>query len=400
MSDLSKQLENIPLFPRERLFVICMALALIGGICSAVIGYILQNNVQLLHQFGVSGVFVSDAVALRETANVYWGRSNVLDATWRPIIGVMQFYWPGILWGSLAVCALNIFLILVAAYYFYKTIKAFVAESRNLLRVFFFVMISVVGNVYLVEVMAFPNKEIPLMAITNAYVYYLVVRRSYIAPVFLSFVAFLFRDGYGVILLGSLLAVWVLWNRPSKTRLTLIGLMVAVFALIPITSFVEISDIVARNVESGIWAEQFPKANEQLSYLARLKYNTISLAMLNSFLTDGGRLFLLNIGFWQLGVFVIAGVFWSIKQVLKETNEFELGISIVIIVTLVCISYGTFVQPRYLMPLSYFLSLGFIQCIKCGGIAVSLSIAVPVFLIFVGVSHKVPEIANATSWLW
>jgi len=400
MNGSSQQSVSIAALSGQKIFVGCMAIAFIGAICAAVAGYVLQNNVELLHRLGVSGVFVSDAVSLRDTANVYWGRRAELEVTWMPIIGVMQFYWAGILWGSLAVCALNIFLILSAAYYFFETIKTFVSGNRQLLLIFAFVTLSIVGNIYLIEVMAFPNKEIPLLAITNAYVYYLVVRRSYIAPAILSTIAFVFRDGYGVILIGCLVAFWALRNKPLKTRLGLIGLMVAIFTLMPISSFMEISNIVARNVESGLLAHQYEQVNGQLGYLSRLKYNTLSLGLFSSFLTDRGRLDLLNVGFWQLGVFVIAGILWATKQILTKANELEFGISIVILVVFLCISYGTFVQPRYLMPLSYFLALGFVRCVKCGGIAVSLSVVVPAFLLLRDIPHRAPEMLDAATWSW
>lgn len=400
MHDLPQPSASNSALSGQRIFATCMMLALIGSICAAVAGYFFQNNDELLHQIGVSGFFVPDSIALRDTANVYWETQPELDATWQPIIGVVLLYGVGILWGSLAVCGLNIFLVLVAAYYFFKSIKALAIEDHYLLLIFSFVMISVVANIYLIEVMAFPNKEIPLMAITNAYVYYLVVRRSYIAAAILALTALVFRDGYGLILICCLGAVLILRHRPMNIRIAFIGLTVVVFAIFPVSSLMEISSIVARNVEAGSALDQYTNSGVYLRYFSQLIYNTLSLGLLNSYVTEDGKLYLLNIGFWQFGVFIIAGVLWAIKLLLSEVSEIEVGISIVIIITLLCLSYGTFIQPRYLMPLWYFLALGFVRCIKCGGIAVSFSIAVPVILFLSDVIQRLPEALDNAIWSW
>lgn len=371
-----------------------MLLALVGGVCAAVVGYLLQNNIELLREVGVTGLFVPDAVALRDTAKVFWEIRFDLNATWRPIIGVMLLYGVGVFWGALAVCGLNILLIVIAAYYFLKVIKFLVNDDRYLLLIFFFVMISVVGNIYLIEVMAFPNKEIPLMAITNAYMYHLTVRRNYILALVLSFIAITFRDGYGLILIGCMGVVWGLQNRPTNARVVLVASIAAILSLFPISNFVEFSSILERNTEVSL------ESSGYFSYFSKLVYNTVSLGLLNSFKAEDGRLYLLNVGFWQFGVFIISGVLWALKGSLRETTEVENNISMIIIITLLGISYGSYIQPRYLMPLLYFFVFGFVRCIGGRRIALLSSIAIPVILLLSHHSVGVSEVGNDVSWSW
>jgi hypothetical protein len=155
-------------------------------------------------------------------------------------------------------------------------------------------------------------------------------------------------------------------------------------------------------VEAGLGENQYVSSGVSgyLGYFSKLIYNTFSLGLLNSFETEAGRVYLLNIGFWQHGVFIIAGILWAIKEFFGETNVFEKNISVIIIVALLCLSYGSFIQPRYLMPLSYFLVLGFVRCIGCRRIALLFAIAVPVILYVSYVKHGVPEVGNDVSWTW
>lgn len=259
-----------------------LVMALAAGIFCAVIGYTLQINVELLRHMGVSGLFVPDSLALKGAANVYWDNTPVLDGTWTSLHGVMRCYWVGILYGSWAVCGVNVFLILVSAYYFIKTMESFIDDDESLLRIYSLVMILVLGNLYLIEVMAFPNKEIPLMAITNAYMYYLAARRSWVAAALLSGMAFVFRDGYGLILLVCMCAILVLRNRPTKIRLASLGLLVAILAFIPIMHFMELGSVIYRNVALGSVSHEHANLSDFMSYFSRLKYNAISLSMLNS----------------------------------------------------------------------------------------------------------------------
>lgn len=384
-------------YSKYRTVTLCLMFGLGLSVLAALLGYVLQTNVDQLHHIGIDGVFVSDTVALRNTVKVYWWLQPPIDSTWQPIIGVMRLYWAGLLWGSWAICVVNIGLLFVATYYFLQLLRVVFTDDYSCLKIAASVLLLIAANVYLIEVMAFPNKEIPLLAISNAYMYYLLVRKSYVGAVLISLIAFIFRDGYGVILLICAGLVWLLSNQPRNMRILVLGILLAMLAFIPITLFVELGNVISRNAALGTQSS----ANYSfVSYFQHLKYNLLSLSMLNSFVTNEDRLYLLNIGYWQLGVLVLTGGGWAIRQILFEDNQLDVGIAIVIVVALLAISYSSFIQPRYLMPLMYFLALGCVRHIKTSMAILLISIITPTLLFLGGYLPKIAITQQYSSWSW
>lgn len=375
----------------------CLAFGLGLSILATLLGYVLQNHVDQLHHIGIDGFFVSDALALKNTVNVYWWLQPSMDSTWQPIIGVMRLYWVGILWGSWAICAVNIGLLLVASYYFLRLLKVANTKEHLFLKIAASVMILVSTNVYLIEVMAFPNKEIPLLAISNAYMYYLLVHKSYAGAALISCIAFIFRDGYGVILLLSAGLVWLLSDQQRNVRILVLGVMLALLTFVPMTQFVDFGNFISRNAALGA---QSQSDYSFVSYVQHLKYNLLSLSMLNPFITNKDELYLLNIGYWQLGVLVLAGLIWAIRQILFAEDQLDVGISIVMVVAFLAISYSSFIQPRYLMPLMYFLALGCVRNIKTSLIILLIAIITPTFLFIDGYLPKIEITQQYSSWSW
>jgi hypothetical protein len=381
---------------RDTVFAACMLLTVLSACGASLAGYFLQDYSATWQQFGITGLFIPDAVSLRETTGVYVNLRPDIDVTWRPLLGVMFLYQIGVFGGTVSICLVNLLLLVVAAYYFFKVLEQVCDDDLYyLLLVFVFSLISVVANIYIVEAMAFPNKEIPLLAISNAYIYYAVIKKNIFLPSVLCLFAIAFRDGYGLILFGCLFVIWFLRERSPKVRVVTFAFIAIVLALFSIENFAKVSEIVARNVEIGKLS-----GAETIGYLGRLKYNVLSLGLLNTFITDDGRVYLLNIGFWGLGVFIISGVFWAIKSSLLSANEMETGISTVILISVLCLAYGTFVQPRYLMPLLFFLSLAFVRCYKSALAAVVLSVSGPILLVLNGAFPKVTGHIMSAEWFW
>ncbi|MDH2917881.1 MAG: hypothetical protein PXX73_01610 [Sideroxydans sp.] len=364
---------------------------------AALLGYVLQSNVDQLHHIGIDGVFVPDTVALRNTVEVYWWLQPPIDSTWQPIIGVMRLYWAGLLWGSWAICVVNIGLMFVATYYFLKLLRLVLTDESAFLKIAATVLLLIAANVYLIEVMAFPNKEIPLLAISNAYMYYLFVRKSYAGAVLISLIAFIFRDGYGVILLICAGLVWLLSNQSRNMRILVLGILLAMLAFIPISLFVELGNVISRNTALGT---QSSTTYGVVTYFQHLKYNLVSLSMLNSFVTNKDSLYLLNIGYWQLGVLVLTGASWAIRQILFEDNQLDVGIAIVIVVAILAISYSSFIQPRYLMPLMYFLALGCVRHIRTSVTILLIALITPTLLFLGGYLPKIAITQQYSSWSW
>ena len=397
MSSLYLPSKKISRLILSKYFVVCVVLAFCAGIFSVFVGYLIQNNIEFLRDARISGFFVPDAVALKDLVLIYWETRPELDVTWIPIIGVMLLYVEGWFFGSLSVCFVNVILIVVATGYFFKLMEEFVNKKEYFLLIFVFVLVSVVGNGYLIEVMVFPNKEIPLLAITNAFVYYLLVRRNYFVATILSLVALAFRDGFGLILICCLLAVWFLLGRSVRVRVFLLLSVVMLLILFPVSELVGFGNIFERNINAAFEIDAGVNSN---GYLGRLTYNVFSLGVLNSFITDHGYIDILSFGYWQFGVFVISGVFWAVKRILTAGGDAEVGISVVIIIAILCVSYGSYIQPRYMMPLFYFLAFGFVRCMRCAAGAILFSILIPVFLFLSGAAPVASEWVGDASWFW
>ena len=90
-----------------------------------------------------------------------------------------------------------------------------------------------------------------------------------------------------------------------------------------------------------------------------------------------GGIHLLAIGYWQFGVVILAGLLWAIKS-LVAPHAREGALALLLVVALLGVSYGSFVQPRYMMPLIYWLSLGLSQDHRTRLIALAACTLAPV----------------------
>jgi hypothetical protein len=354
-----------------------LVLSFFGILCSVSLALFFQGQADWLAEFGISGLFVPDAVSLKGTTMVYWLMPAEARSweTFRTLFGVMLVYWPGMMWGTAGIAVTNILLLMCASAIFFKSIKVFAVNRNAVFLVSVLALSMVLGNIYLIEVILFPNKEIPLIALTNLFIYFLVVRENIIGALLTAAVAFFFRDGYGIVLAICTIFVYANWFFTRKMTVLFLGAFSLVLAFFPHSYLAEIDYTFERNIALGSVIEQ---SYEELlagpvGYYFKVLGNALNLALRPQFLDEMGGLYLLHIGFWQLGVVIIAGLAWSAYKIFRGSDT-EKNLACVIWIVLLAISYSSYVQPRYLMPLIFWLAMTLASSPKSRWIGISIGI--------------------------
>lgn len=352
-------------------------LALTACIFSTLAIYFVQSNADFLNDIGFSGLFVPDAISLRDSLEVYWG--GVIDdgswEQWRTMIGVMIIYVPGIVFGEMGFLLVNLSLLSISFSIFVKTLK----KLGILVAPVYIALISF-GNIYLIEVFLYPNKEIPLLFTTTLFSWFLFVKKSLWGVVFSVALAFMFRDGYGMILILAATFVYFARNLPGKDMLIFSFIIMIGLSIFPISLFYEVDYSFRRNVPLD--SSYSYLISGQYGYFFRIIGNSFNLGARPQFFDCNHNLYFLSVGFWQFGVLVIAGILWALKGLIQNNLKSK-KVAVLIIFVLLGVSYSSFVQPRYLMPLIYFFSMAFAMDRRCAFIAIGISIVGPVFFLLI-----------------
>lgn len=329
---------------------------------SALFSLALQSNWQVVGALGISGLFVDDAQSLQLTTRIFWADPL---APWppdqlAPLIGVVLLYWPlGVTGSAYSVIAINILLLWASSELFVRSVDGgSVANSRTLS---ILVTIVVSTNIYVSEVMGFPNKEIPLIFLTNLFVYLILRRSSFVPAFFVATVIYLFRDGYGII--AMMIAALLFFKGVFGSRFAnlLLVALVVVLAFAPSDTLTVVDPAVARNARIGeaLVGEKFTSFGTTGSYLVKLAGNIFNLGLRPQISDASSSLFLVGVGYWQFGMLLIAGL---AGELLRTVRKARLGgNAFVLFASVAAISYGAFVQPRYMMPMIYLLGFGAFQ---------------------------------------
>lgn len=329
---------------------------------SALFALALQSNWQLIGNLGISGLFVDDAQSLQLTTKVFWADPF---APWppgqlMPLIGVVLLYWPlGVTGSTYSVIVINILLLWAASELFLSSVNCgSVARARTLSII---VTILVSSNIYISEVIWFPNKEIPLILLTNLFIYLIVRRSSFIPALFVAITIYLFRDGYGIIAMIVAALLFLKGVFGSRFANLMLVALVVVLAFAPSDSLSVVDPAVARNARIGeaLVGEKFTSLGPLGSYLVKLAGNIFNLGLRPQISDTNSNLFLVGIGYWQFGMLLIAGLAGELVRTARKARLS--GNAFVLLTSVAAISYGAFVQPRYMMPMIYLLGFGALQ---------------------------------------
>ncbi|WEK03794.1 MAG: hypothetical protein P0Y65_16600 [Candidatus Devosia phytovorans] len=378
--------EEVPLSARSGLRLSATAsffIALIVFGLAGLAAFWLTTGSGHLSALGFSGFTVPDAISLERSVHLAW-RSN-----WSHIpnistfLGTVLVYYPIILFGKAYALVANITLLALSAVLFNATLHR-VAGSQYSGRIWLVALTMVSTNFYIISCLPYPNKEIPLIFLTSVNLLALVGGRWYLAGLSI-FLSFWFRDGFALIL--GMVAVVLICRRFAFVSGGMIATLFLIMLLIafPITELAGVDRTLQRNVEIGaeIAGDKFSALGDIIAYGSRLVGNAVNLGLRPQVVDVQGGLYLLGIGYWQFGIILLAGLIWGVKNIFSS-NVAKGCLALTIMVSLLGISYGTFVQPRYMMPMIFLLTLGLSESWIGRFVVVPVAVAMPILFMLMG----------------
>lgn len=329
-----------------------------------------QFHIGIFGYIGIGGMFVPDSLGMQHTINLV---SQGVSINYRTILGVLFLYYPSVWLGFFYSFFINCTLLYFACHLFLKTIER---TDINLSRLQIYLVFFVVSfNFYICSVLFHPNKEIPLIFLTNAFIYFAVAKqRISFSLVTISIVA-MFRDAYALILLFALIAVNVktvarsFYRRPYLITTTTF-ILLSFFSIETLSSLNILPPLLGyvldRNIAYGEQVNSILGAlPSYLSYSLKLINNLSNGALRPQFLDLNGRVYFTGIGLWQFGVTSLLGMFGWIYAIRRQQNNIYVSnLALVLIACFFLISVGTFTQPRYLMPHIFWLAAGMIRTFR------------------------------------
>ena len=236
------------------------------------------------------------------------------------------------------------------------------------------VFCTVMLNFYILGVMLHPNKEIPLIFLTNMFVYYAVINKKLVIPMLVIAISATFRDAYSLILLLTLFALNIkaineLFYRKPYLMSTAVIVFFSLVGLNEIAKLNLLSDynyILERNISVG--SESGSVLNELPTYQSfplKLINNLFGSALRPQFIDLNGRFNFIGIGLWQFGLILMLGILsWFYLLGKNQNCKYLSKIALLIFICLLFVSFGSLTQPRYMVPYIFWLAAGFVSILK------------------------------------
>ncbi|MBE7734523.1 hypothetical protein [Devosia faecipullorum] len=366
-------------------------LALVAFGLSAFPALLLKTQWAQMAGLGFSGFTVPDAISLETSVHLAWtiGWQHIPNI--RTFLGTVLVYFPVTVWGSVYAVTANVVMLAVAATLFHSILKRVVHEERQTGA--WFIALSIVAtNVYLIACLFYPNKEIPLILLTTAGLWGLL-HGKWLLVMSAIFLSYWFRDGYALIL-GMVLIV-ALSRRFAFVSGGVIStfFLLLLFLAFPITDMSAVDASLQRNVQIGsvIAGDKFSALGDIAAYAARLVGNAVNLALRPQMADVRGGWYLLGFGYWQFGAVLLCGLMWSVRNALSNDVSRSM-LALITIVVVLGVTYGTFVQPRYMMPLIFPLTLGLSDSLLGRYVGVPAAIFLPIVFAWGGMLPPLAEI--------
>jgi hypothetical protein len=362
--------------------------------CVSIFIPIIQYHIENFGYIGISGVFINDAQS-------YWGNiiryHDGIEDNYYTLIGVLILYSPAYYLGWIYCYLINYIFLIFACSYFLKTLKILNLNFSNKKIVSIFLL--VIFNFYLWGILFFPNKEIPLILFTNMLIYFIISKRNFALQCLIILLIFFFRDGFAFILISSIFLIKIfnkrLSSNPIKYLIFLI-LILMFFSLKTLSSLGLLGDyqyVIDRNISYESESSFAYNLPYYFSYLINLFNNSIVYAFRAQLLDINYRLYFHGIGLWQFAVILSIGLLSWIKKVRflpKQSNTSIFLIGLIIVISYILLCTSTYPQVRYMMPFIFWLSTGSLFFLDLNKIIIifTLLFIIAIFLIFVGLSHK------------
>jgi hypothetical protein len=323
--------------------------------CSVV--FFLQKNALFLSGIGVSGLFVPDAVSLRDTVVAFWnvGDDERTWDSWRTLYGVVVLFYPGYIMGSIGYAFVNVILIFSSISLALKTFEGhFGIGSHN--KLYLITLLFLMSNFYISSIIYFPNKELPLIFIISLYLYSLTKNSGYVFPILLSALAFTIRDGFGIILFLNVF--FIAFIKLKKNVHFYVLVLFAIMALFPLELISGVDHSIDRSLDLGrIYANELSVYNG--GYVFSLLGTIFNLSLRPQFWAVDSGLYLIQFGFFKLGILLVFGLVWSLANLNSSSNILK-TFACTFIFCLICVSKSPYIQPRYMFPFYCWLLLPFI----------------------------------------
>jgi hypothetical protein len=350
---------------------------------------------------GGGGLFVMDALGLQENIALF---ESGVDGNYLGILGVLTLYSPSYYFGNAYCYIVNVCLLSFAAFFFLKTILT-LGIKLGFERVYLIFAI-VICNFYLLEVLFYPNKEIPLIFLTNAFIYYVIVRQNTLLVLMILLLSFLIRDGHGVILTLTYFAITFFRVTLTKHPLWILFFVFILFSILSLDLIAgldilgDYNYVLTRNINlasnpDSVLSESILTGLPSYFAFPIKVFNHFVGSVLRPQIIDGNdRLYFSGVALWQNGMIIFLGMssWLFILYHSKKWGDNVMIIGVTLTLGLLLISAGSYTQARYLMPYMFWLTAGFVMTLKLHQIVVaSLALLIlAAFLFFMGYGSLIP----------
>lgn len=329
--------------------------ALMFAVC-AFAALLVQDQSANLASLGFSGFAVPDAVSLDKSVHQAWSVDWSSIPNIRTFLGVVLLYAPVVFFGQLYSTLINIIMLSFSAALFLSMLAKLV--SSKVIEVWICSIVLVASNIYIVSCILYPNKEIPSIFLTTVLLYSLI-SRWLVVSIFCLFLSYWFRDGHSLILILVISVTLVRRFAFVSGGVLSVLFMLLLFLTFPISDIQFFDSSLQRNVELGwhLAGDKFTSLGEIFAFFVRLAGNALNLSFRPQLFDVDGRIYILGVGYWQFGVVLLGGILWACRNAVANNLPRSI-IALAIITFLLGLSYSAFVQPRYMMPFIFPLTLG------------------------------------------
>lgn len=209
---------------------------------------------------------------------------------------------------------------------------------------------------YYIVSISLPSKDILILTITIIFLNFILTKR-WLPAASTVFISYVFRDGSTFVMLGNLIALWLMTFRPLSPRL----ILVSTFILASLSSTILIdygSDlwIVSRNLNQAMTTPHNLEYGSLVDYLIRLFGNATNLAFRPSITDNTHAISVLGVSYFISGISMLVCIIYAIKTIavaqlkINQQNQTLVILSLFFLISLLIISLNPLVQPRYALP--------------------------------------------------
>lgn len=302
----------------------------------------------LLYSF--DGNIVADAFSLEQSLkfyNLYDGGLAALSEVYtkaKSFFGVsLIYYWSSTKIGLYTDTLTNLVLTITTWRYTCELAKVYNANNSMVLCnaiIFWFI------NPYYLAILFYPNKEIPLLLLTVAFVYK-VINRNFLTAFLIIWFTYYIRDGYAIVLLTTYCIFMLVMHFKIHPK-WVVFVVIAILYMFQNGGLSSLGGAFERNAYIGTLYGQHGASNLAI-FIQKFIGNWLNLGLRSQFMSVTG-IYLLNIGLWLLGIMVAIALPLSVYYFVKFDEKMFL-LNCLVLGMITALLYSSYIQPRYFFPL-------------------------------------------------